>query len=325
MNQAVQQSRGEQRALEYDVLVIGRPSWDLVFTGLPKWPVVGQEIYAQGLTVSPGGTFNTVAALARLNARVGMIGSVGNDEWSRLCLEAMKGEGVATDLMAVLDEPMPAVSVCVTYDGDRGFLSFEPSSPDLSGICVTHALTALKTERATFLQCCLNTDLAAYAQVAHARGMKIIVDCGWDEPWLTGPDIRTLMPRADVIFMNELEALAISGEGDVEAALGFLGETVQCIVVKRGAFGSSAVVDGQRYDAPAAPAEVIDATGAGDCFNAGFIYGLLHGRPIDECLLLGNICGASAVSKPGGYAGAPTEVELLTRERQLRAPTRIRH
>lgn len=310
--------------VEYDVLVIGRPSWDLVFTGLPKWPVVGQEIYAQGLTVSPGGTFNTVAALARLNARVGMIGSVGNDEWSALCLAAMRGEGVSTDLMAVLDEPMPAVSVCVTFDGDRGFLSYEPSSPDLSGICVAHALAALKTEHATFLQCCLNTDLAAYAQVAHARGMRIIVDCGWDEPWLTGPEIRTLMPRADVVFMNELEAVTISGREDVDDALAFLGEQVRCIVVKRGGFGSSAVVEGRRFDAAAVPVEVVDATGAGDCFNAGFIYGLLHDRPIDECLHLGNICGACAVGKAGGYAGAPTEVELLTRQRQLRAPVRVR-
>jgi sugar/nucleoside kinase (ribokinase family) len=310
--------------VEYDVLVIGRPSWDLVFTGLPKWPVVGQEIYAQGLTVSPGGTFNTVAALARLNARVGMIGSVGNDEWSGRCLAAMQGEGVSTELMAVLDEPMPAVSVCMTYDGDRGFISFEPSSPDLSGICVAHALSSLKTQRATFLQCCLNTDLAAYAQSAHGRGMKIIVDCGWDEPWLTGSEIRTLMPRADVVFMNELEALTISGKDEIEGALDVLGNIVRCIVVKRGSCGSSAVVDGQRFDAPAVPAEVVDATGAGDCFNAGFIYGLLHERPIAESLMLGNICGACAVGKPGGYAGAPTEPELLTRERQLAAPIRLR-
>lgn len=310
--------------MDYDVLVIGRPSWDLVFTGLPKWPVVGQEIYAQGLTVSPGGTFNTVAALARLNARVGMIGSVGNDEWSQLCLAAMRGEGVSTELMAVLDEPMPAVSVCVTYDGDRGFISYEPSSPDLSGLCVAHALNALKTQRATFLQCCLNTDLAAYAQVAHAQGMKIIVDCGWDEPWLTGSEIRMLMPRADVVFMNELEALTISGLGDVEPALEFLGGVVRCIVVKRGSCGSSAVVAGTRFDAPAVPTEVVDATGAGDCFNAGFIYGLLHDRPIEQSLMLGNICGACAVAKPGGYAGAPTELELLTRERQQAAPIRVR-
>jgi sugar/nucleoside kinase (ribokinase family) len=59
------------------------------------------------------------------------------------------------------------------------------------------------------------------------------------------------------------------------------------------------------------------ATGAGDCFNAGFLYGLLHERPIGECLRYGNICGGLSVAVSGGFAGAPTEAELLARARAL--------
>lgn len=297
--------------MKYDVLVVGRPTWDLVFTGLPSWPVIGQELFASGLTVSPGGTFNGVAALARLGVQVGMIGSVGNDEWSELGVRAMRDEGVSIEHIAVLDHPMPAVSICMAHGGDRGFLTYEPSDPVLNGRCVAHALSALRGLDAMFVQCCLNPDLAAYARVARERGMRTIVDCGWDEPWLTSKEIRTLMPRADIVFMNQLEAMTITGERTIEAALLRLADLVRFVVVKRSEQGSSAAIDGQIHHAPGIPADVVDATGAGDCFNAGFLYGLIHERPIEDCLMMGNICGARAVGKAGGFAGAPYESDLL--------------
>lgn len=299
--------------MQYDVLVVGRPTWDLVFTGLPTWPVVGQETFATGLTVSPGGTFNGVAALARLGVSVSMIGSVGNDEWSALGLRAMQDEGVSAEHIAVLNRPMPAVSVCMTHDDDRGFLTYEPTDPALSGQCVRHALGKLRTLDAKYIQCCLNTDLAAYQKVAHERGIKTVVDCGWDEPWLTSEEIRVLMPKADIVFMNQLEALTMTGESNIEQAMERLGEIATFVVVKRSEMGSCAVVDGQVSCAPGIPTDVVDATGAGDCYNAGFLYGLMRGRPIQECLLYGNICGSMAVRMPGGFSGAPTQDELLDR------------
>jgi sugar/nucleoside kinase (ribokinase family) len=218
---------------------------------------------------------------------------------------------VSTEHIAVLDESMPALSICMTYGGDRGFLTFEPSDPALSGQCVAHALEMLRELDASYIQCCLNTDLAAYARVAHERGIRTVVDCGWDEPWLTSREIRRLMPRADIVFMNQLEARTITGEADMGRALIGLGKLATFVVVKRSEQGSSAVIDGHIHHARGVEVDVVDATGAGDCFNAGFLYGLLNDRPIEECLLYGTICGAQAVTKAGGFAGAPTREELL--------------
>ena len=305
--------------MAYDVLVIGRPQCDLVFTGLPQWPAVGQETFAQNLLVTVGGTFNVVAALSRLGLRVGMVGTVGNDEWSRICLEAMAEERVSTDLMAVLDRPLPSLSVCMTHGGDRGFLTYDVPELEPGVSCAVNVLMAVEREEARFLLCYLTSSVAAYAPIARGRGMTVVADCGWDEAWLTSHEIHALMPLTDILFVNEPEACAITGESDAVAALRALGRSVPFVVVKRGACGASALVEGREYHAPTEPVEVIDATGAGDCFNAGFLYGLHKGRSIEECLRYGNVCGGLSVAVPGGYAGAPSEIDLLARAGRLAA------
>lgn len=303
----------ESVPLPYDVLVIGRPSCDLVFTGLPSWPSVGRETFARDLTVSAGGAFNAVAALQRLTLRPGLVGIIGNDPWSQLCLAAIRSEGVSTDLLLVLDRPLPSVSVCMTHSGDRGFVTYEPPVEEVWERFVAHALGVVARECATYLHCCLTERLPAFATAARARGMRVLVDCGWNETWLASDHIRSLMPLADVVLANEPEAAVITGEQNPLLALRRLGALAPFVVMKRGAAGSSAVVAGREYHAPTEPVEVVDATGAGDCFNSGFLYGWHHDLPVEACLRLGNICGGMSVGVPGGYAGAPTEAELLCR------------
>jgi sugar/nucleoside kinase (ribokinase family) len=299
--------------LTYDVLVIGRPSCDLIFTDLSGWPNVGQELFAQGLTVSAGGAFNVVAALHRLGLRPGLVGIIGSDSWSQLCLNAIRAEGVPTDLLLMLDRPLPSVSVCMTHAGDRGFVTYEPSAKEVGDAFTVHALDVVARECAGYLLCCLTETLSANAATARAKGMRVLVDCGWNETWLASEQIRSLMPLADVVFANQPEASVITGEADPLLAMRRLGELAPFVVMKRGVAGSAAVVEGREYYAPTEPVDVVDATGAGDCFNAGFLYGWHHGLPVESCLRLGNICGGMSVAVPGGFAGAPCEAELLRR------------
>lgn len=301
----------------YDVLVVGRPQCDLIFTGLPSWPLVGREVLARDLVVTAGGAFNVVAALHRLGLRVGMIGRVGDDAWSRLAMETMAAEGVATDLIDVVDRPLPSVSVCVTHEGDRGFLTYEPADPAESDAVRAYALAVLARERAPYLLSYLGPSFPAYAEAGHAHGMTLVVDCGWDEAWLSSQQVRALLPLIDLLFASEPEACCIAGVSDPLAALRRLGELARFVVVKRGRDGASAIVERREYHVPTEPVDVVDATGAGDCFNAGFLYGLRQGRTVEECLRLGNIGGGMSVAKPGGFCGAPTEPELIAKARQL--------
>ena len=231
--------------MPYDVLVLGRPSCDLVFTGLPGWPAVGRETFAGGFAVSAGGAFNAVAALHRLGLRVGMLGPVGTDAWSRFTLTAMAAEGVSTELMLHLDRPLPAVSVCMTHGGDRGFLTYEAPAGEVEDAVREHALAVVERERADSLLTWLAPDLPTYAVAARNRGMRMVVDCGWDEHWLASSKLRSVLPLADVVFANCPEACAIAGEEDPLAALRWLGRFVPYVVVKRGPDGASALVAGR--------------------------------------------------------------------------------
>jgi sugar/nucleoside kinase (ribokinase family) len=107
----------------------------------------------------------------------------------------------------------------------------------------------------------------------------------------------------------------MTGEADLYQALGGLSDACPYVVVKRGADGATALVDGELFEGRTVAVEALDSTGAGDCFTAGFLYGYLRGFPPATCLGFGNVCGGRSVTAVGGYQGAPTEAELLAESR----------
>jgi sugar/nucleoside kinase (ribokinase family) len=124
--------------------------------------------------------------------------------------------------------------------------------------------------------------------------------------------VSEAVARVDVFGPNESEALRLTGASTVEAALEQLGELAPVVVIKCGARGALARAGGQTWGSPALPVEVRDTTGAGDCFNAGFLYGHLSGHDLAGCLRCGNICGGLAtVSRGNGALPTAAEVETM--------------
>ena len=297
--------------MQYDVLVIGRPTCDVIFTGLSNWPEPGRENYASGLKVSAGGAFNFSAAASRLGLSVAFAGLIGNDVWSRFVREQFAGEGVSTEFLYVIDRPLPAVSIALNVDEDRGFITHEAEAEECDGRLTEHVVELISKVDASHVHVHLVPWLERVAEAASARGMSLSVDAwGW-EPWLRSESIWKLACLSDVLLMNDAEAMTMTGAPDTRGALERLRELCKCVVIKKGAHGAVAVVDGAVLHSPTMAVQVVDATGAGDCFNAGFIYGLLHDLTARASLDLGNICGGSAVQAVGGYAGCPTEDGLL--------------
>jgi sugar/nucleoside kinase (ribokinase family) len=307
---------------EYDLLVVGHPSIDLMFSGLPRWPEVGLDMEVAAFGMSAGTTFNTPAAANRLGLRVGYVALLGTDLWSDLVRREFAAEGLPEDLVVSVDHETPFVSVALNHDRDRGFVTYAADNPDDERLLQDAAIEAVSTADARHFHGYAGTESTELSEIARRRGLTVSLDA-WGGPWWEEQaTLDDIVRHADVLFANESEALAMTGEPDVRSALAALAEVVPCVVIKRSADGSIGIVGGEVCDVPAELANVLDTTGAGDCFNAGFLAGWLGELPLEQSLVLGNLCGARAVEAFGGYRGCPdaTAFRQMASERGIELP-----
>jgi ribokinase len=297
-----------------DLLVVGDVNADLVLRGGDLVPAFGQrEQLVDDAELVLGGSGGIVAAgAARLGLRVAIAGCVGDDALGRAMLAALDGVDVSAVRMGA--EPT-GVSVGLARPGDRAVLTALGALAEFRAEHVPDALLAAARwvhVTSPFLQPGL--DVAAVA--ARAAGTTSL-DPGWDphERW------ELAWEGFDVLLPNAQEAQRLSGEDDAEAAARRLAAQGPTVVVKRGADGALAVGGGADRAVPseagdrdvvrvAAPAvDPVDATGAGDSFDAGFLAARLAGEGLAGALALGCACGALSTRAAGGTAGQPTLAE----------------
>jgi hypothetical protein len=293
----------------FDLLVAGRPSVDVLFSGLEEWPALGKDIEADGLGICAGTGFNTPAAANRIGLRVAFVATVGNDMWSRLIRDEFDAEGLPDDFLEVQDRPLPGVSVALNLDGDRGFVTHWGSGDRYDEELAVRMREVATTVDARHLHSYVD-ESPDLEEIARRRGMTVSLDSWGGPAWYSRRSLEEALANADMLFANRAEAAAMTGEEDPERALDRLGAHCACVVIRLGANGALGQADGRVDAVPADPVEVVDTTGAGDCFNAGFLAGWLGGLPLESSLTLGVICGSRAVGDYGGYRGCPREPEL---------------
>ena len=285
-----------------DLLVVGDVNADLVLRGGDLVPAFGQrEQLVDHAELVLGGSGAIVAAgAARLGHRVAMAGCVGDDALGRAMLDAL--DGVDVSAVRTVSEPT-GVSVGLARPGDRAVLTALGALAHFRAQDVPDALLASARwvhVASPFLQPAL--DVAAIA--GRAAGTTSL-DPGWDphERW------ELAWEGFDVLLPNAQEAQRLAGEEDVEAAARRLAAEGPAVVVKLGPEGALAV-GGTGVVRVAAPrVEPVDATGAGDSFDAGFIAARLAGEGLAGALALGCACGALSTRAAGGTAGQPTLAE----------------
>jgi sugar/nucleoside kinase (ribokinase family) len=170
-----------------------------------------------------------------------------------------------------------------------------------------------------FLQAGLRPAFPDLMREARTAGLTTSFDPNSDpdQSWERG--LEKVLAQTDVLLLNDREALELTGARDVVAALRALGGDVQCVVVKRGAKGATAIKDGTVFRAPGFKVATVDTTGAGDSFAAGFVSAWLGGLGVEECLRYGNACGALSTRQPGGTSAQPDAAELRRFLRQSSA------
>jgi sugar/nucleoside kinase (ribokinase family) len=301
---------------QFDVITVGDVFIDLVMTGFPHWPQPGEEIEAtQFRRDIGGGAVITACGLARLGCRTALIAAIGRDEgdWFK---EQLTTQGVnARELRLHPFEPT-ALTVAVSSVQDRSYFTYSGANrllPDLlRDPLVMRTLT--QARHVHLAHAIAPARLGQLAEALHATGTTLSLDVGWQETWLRDPASLTALRNVDLFFPNEREAAALTGETEPAQMLrAFAAAGLTHVALKLGEHGAALGWEGTtKYTGPLHVTPV-DTTGAGDCFDAGFLYGWLKGKKPEECLQLANACGALSTQKLGGLAGFPTQAELASR------------
>ena len=293
-------------ARDYDVLLLGDYFCDLIFTGLPDLPRLGADLFGAEFDMVPGANYRTALACQRLGLRAAWLCNFGNDLFSRFVLDMAERDGLDTSLFHLHPFPLRRVSSAFSFVQDRGFISYMDPFPLPSPLEVI----ARHQPRAVLIShLAHDQSQAALAAAARDAGTLVYMDCQSDAATLAMPDVREALRRVDFFAPNESEALYLTGATTVEAALDQLAELAPVAVIKRGSAGAIARHGSDILRMPALSVTVADTTGAGDCFNAGFLYGHLGGLPLAECLRRGNICGGLA-TESRGTAPLPTAAQV---------------
>ena len=288
----------------FEVLVWGVYFCDLIYTDLEEFPRLGLEVYSKEFEFHPGGCYTTVLALKRLGVRVGWACDFGNDFFSSLVLEQARKEGFDESLFRHHALPVRRVTSAISFPQDRAFLSYmDPVYPPEAA----PILRGVQAEWLLLSHLHYGMECLPIFEAARAAGMKIFMDCQSIVTSLEeAPEIERALGTVDIFSPNEAEALRLTGEKNVEAALAKLAELTPVVIIKLGGGGAAARCGRETIYSPAVAVEkVIDTTGAGDCFDAGYLYAALKGYDLEDCLRIANICGGLSVQSAGGQ-GAPT-------------------
>ncbi|GAA2605224.1 carbohydrate kinase family protein [Paractinoplanes durhamensis] len=300
--------------VEFDVLVVGDANPDLLLRGdvRPRFGQAEQLLTAADLVLG-GSAAITAAGCARLGLRTGLLAAVGDDVFGGLVraqlsalgvtLLAADGRGAPTGLTVVLSEP-----------DDRGMLTLPGTIAALRPSDVTDDLLTLARHvhvASLYLQPGLAAGLDDVFARARRHGLTTSLDTNWDpaEEWQS---IARILEHTDVFLPNANELRAIAGLDDTDEAASKLVASGTTVVMKNGAAGARAWWPGGSCDAPGRVVDVVDTTGAGDSFNAGFLAGRLSGLPIEEAIGWAAVAGSLSTRAAGGTAAQATRADIVS-------------
>ena len=296
-----------------DLLVVGDANPDLVLRGGDVVPAFGQReqlVDHADLTLGGSGAIMACGA-ARLGLEVAICARVGDDELGRCTREALREAGVDDAHVHAAADEATGISVGLVRDGDRAVLTATGALATLDPDSVTDELLASARHvhvASPFLQPRLADGLGRLVERAHAGGATVSIDTGWD------PAERWELPAqalsgADVLLPNAEEAIRLAAGADARSAARALAAAGPVVALKLGAEGAAAYAGDDSAEVAPPAVEAVDATGAGDSFDAGFLAAWLEGEPLGAALALGVACGALSTRAAGGTAAQPTLAE----------------
>jgi sugar/nucleoside kinase (ribokinase family) len=251
-----------------------------------------------------GSAVLTASQLTKLGLRVAGIGAVGEDLFGDFILQQLTDLQISTQFIQQDANLKTGMGLALCQPHDRAILTYTGSIDALTHFPENMLQNARHLHSSSyFLTPSLQANYPKIFQTARQHGMTTSLDPNFDpaEQWQSGlPD---LLPFLDLLFVNETEALGMSGKPDLNDARTWLTQRVPVVVLKQGANGASVFTKTAILHEKALQVDVIDAVGAGDNFNGGFLYGFLNAMDWATCLRLGVACGSASTTRAGGIAG----------------------
>ncbi len=299
-------------------MVAGDLFMDLIMSGFAYWPEPGEEAVASEICREVGGgAAITACGLAKLGCKVGVLGVVGSDLGAWV-IDRLRRCGIETSGIHYELNEATAFTVAVSTPHDRSFFTYPGANTVFPRILMEAATERMLSHaRHVHLACAPELDsILELLQALRENGCGISLDVGWHEIWLRDTRAMAAVRNVDIFFPNEKEAAAMTGETDPEQILErFRDEGVKAVVLKLGSRGAGMLWKDRISFTGRHAVEPVDTTGAGDCFDAGFLHAWLASEDAETCLRAGAICGALSTETLGGLQGFPSRERL---ERELK-------
>jgi sugar/nucleoside kinase (ribokinase family) len=289
----------------FDITIAGEINLDLILYGLPQNMPVERELLASDFQMTLGSSSAILAHnLAVLGAKVGFVTRAGKDEFGEVALGRLQESGA--DLSRVIFDATgksTGVTLLLHHGRERHILTYPGTMSDMSlGDLDIAYLKAAKHFHVSsiFLQRALAPDLPRLFRELKQAGLTISLDTNDDPEDKWGGVLDELLDLVDVLLPNEGEICRIAKRGTLEEAIEALSQRVPCIAVKRGSRGSLVQAGEKRFTAAPVAVAAVDTIGAGDSFNAGFLFAWVRGLGLEDCARAGNITGALSTLRSGG-------------------------
>lgn len=293
---------------KFDVVVIGEINADLILKGnvIPAFGQIEQIVKDADLTLGSSAVIFACGA-SKLGLKVAFIGKVGSDLFGGFMVKSVKERDI--DISGIIVDPKigTGLSVILVNQNDRAILTFPGTIPELEYADIDFSLISQCRHlhlSGYFLLDKLRPDIPKLFKRVSEMGLSISMDTNYDPAEEWNGRLKESLPFIDVFLPNETEALAISGENRIEKALRRLSNCIPTIAIKRGEHGAITINKHSRMiEVDAVPLKVVDTVGAGDSFNAGFIYGYLNYWTLEKTLELAVACGSLSTRFAGGTPG----------------------
>lgn len=307
---------------EFDIMVVGELNVDLILDQLSKPPKFGEEQRADNMTLTLGSSTAIFASNSNsLGADIAFCGKVGKDDFGNLVMNTLAERGVYTDYILV-DANLKTGATIIFNDHNESMKVTYPGSMEKMTVGEVPDELFKKSRHlhtsTIFFQPGIRKNLVDLFKKARNYGLTTSMDVQWDPDNKWDLDLPEILPVLDFFLPNEQELMNLTSASTVEEALEEISGFDTCTVVKRGTKGALLQKIDQTLSVPAYNVpDFVDAVGAGDSFNAGFIYEFLNGKELEQCLTAGSLTAAVSTTMAGGTDAIESYQQVMDKGKTL--------